>query len=104
MLDCDASNVGIGSVLHQLQNGEERVIDYFSRCLTRAERKYCTTRKELLAVVASVKHFHTFLYGQEFVIRSDHGSLRWIMNFRNTGEGQLARFLETLGCRPIHLN
>ena len=103
VLDCDASNVGIGSVLHQLQNGEERVIGYFSRCLTRAERKYCTTRKELLAVVASVKHFHTFLYGQEFVIRSDHGSLRWIMNFRNTGEGQLARFLETLSSYSFKL-
>ena len=38
VVDCDASNVGLGSVLHQLQNGEEKVIDYFSRCLFRAER------------------------------------------------------------------
>ena len=103
VLDADASNVGIGSILHQLQDGEEKVIGYFSRCLTRAERKYCTTRKELLAVVASVKHFHHYLYGQEFVIRSDHGSLRWILNFRNTGEGQLARFLETLSAYSFQL-
>ena len=80
MLDTDASNVGLGSVLHQLQDGEEKVIGYFSRCLTKA----------------SVKHFYYYLYGQEFVIRSDHGSLWWILNFRDTGEGQLARFLETL--------
>ena len=102
MLDTDASNVGLGSVLHQLQDGEEKVIR-FSRCLTKAERKYCTTRKELLAVVASVKQFHHYLYGQEFVIRSDHGSLRWILNFRNTGEGQLARFLETLSAYSFQL-
>ena len=94
-VDCDASNVGIGSVIHQLQNGKEIVIGYYSRCLSRAERKYCTTRKELLSVVEAVKHWHQYLYGQQFLIRSDHGSLQWLLNFKN-GEGQLARFLETL--------
>ena len=44
-LDCDASNVGAGAVLSQLQNGEEKVISYFSQCLSRSERQYCTTRK-----------------------------------------------------------
>ena len=102
VVDYDASNVGIGSVLHQLQNGEEKVIGYFSRCLSRAERKYCTTRKELLAVVAAVKHFHHYLYGQQFIIRSDHGSLQWLLNFKN-GEGQLARFLETLSAYTFKL-
>ena len=102
VLNTDASNVGLGSVLHQLQDGEEKVIGYFSRCLTKAERKYCTTREELLAV-ASVKHFHHYLYGQEFVIRSAHGRLWWILNFRNTGEGQLARFLETLSAYSFQL-
>ena len=74
MLDTVASNVGLVSALHQLQDEEEKVIGYFSRCLTKAERKYCTTRKEVLAVVASVKHFHNYLHGQEFVFRSDLGT------------------------------
>ena len=103
ILDTDASNVGLGSVIHLLQNGEEKVIRYYSRCLTRAERKYCTTRRELLAAMVSVKHFHHPLYGQQFVIRSHHGSLLWILNFRNTGEGQLARFLETLSAYTFQL-
>ena len=104
VLDCDASNVGIGAVLHQLQNGDEKVIDYFSKCLSRTERKYCTTRKELLAVVKAVEHFHHYIYGQEsVVIRTDHSSLRWLMNFRNTGEGQLARFLEPLSAYSFKL-
>ena len=30
LLDCDASNVGKGAILSQLQNGEEKVISYFS--------------------------------------------------------------------------
>lgn len=35
------------------------------------------------------------LYGRHFLIRSDHGALRWLCNFKNP-EGQLARWLETL--------
>ena len=37
VIDCDASYVGIGSVLHQLQDGKEVVICYFSRCLSKAD-------------------------------------------------------------------
>ena len=103
VVDCDASNVGIGSVPYCIvQNGEEKVIGYFSRCLSRAERKYCTTRKELLAVVAAVRHFHHCLYGRQFIIWSYHGSLQWLLTFKN-GEGQLARFLETLSAFTFKL-
>lgn len=52
------------------------------------------TRRELLAV-DSVKSFHHYLYGQKFIIRSDHTSLRWLMSFKDL-EGQLARWLERL--------
>lgn len=95
ILDCDASNVGIGAVLSQLQNGEEKVICYYSKCLSRSERQYCTTRKELLAVVLAVKNFHHYLFGQNFTVRTDHGSLQWLMRFKNC-EGQIARWIETL--------
>ena len=95
VLDCDASNVGIGAVLSQVQNGEEKVISYFSKCLSKSERQYCTTRKELLAVVVAVKHFHHYLLGQNFTVRTDHGSLQWLMRFKNY-EGQIARWIETL--------
>ena len=95
ILDTDASNEGMGSVLSQTQNGVERVIAYFSKAFSKQERRYCVTRRELLDVVASIKHFHHYLYGQKFLVRSDHGALRWIFNFKNP-EGQLARWLETL--------
>lgn len=95
ILDTDASNDGMGAVLSQTQNGVERVIGYFSKAFSKQERRYCVTRRELLAVVASIKHFHHYLYGQKFLVRSDHGALRWIFNFKNP-EGQLARWLETL--------
>ena len=95
ILDCDASNDALGAVVSQLQEGEERVISYYSKCFSKAERRYCTTHKELLSVVSSIKHFHHYLYGRHFKVRSDHGSLRWLMRFKMC-EGQLARYLETL--------
>ncbi|CAC5410703.1 unnamed protein product [Mytilus coruscus] len=63
--------------------------------LSKTEGKYCVTRKELLAVVHFVKHFRHFLYGRTFVVRTNHSSLQWLMNFKNA-EGQLARWLEVL--------
>ena len=95
ILDTDASNQAIGAVLSQKFGDKERVIAYASRTLTKAERKYCVTRKELLALVYFVKYFRHYLYGKQFTARTDHGSLRWLMNFKNP-EGQVARWLEVL--------
>ena len=96
ILATDASNEAIGAVLSQIdQDGKEVVIGYASRTLSKPERNYCVMRKELLAVVHFVKHYKHYLYGRKFTIRTDHGSLRWLMHFKNP-EGQLARWLEVL--------
>jgi dUTPase len=95
VLDTDASNDGLGCVLSQVQNDHERVLAYGSRSLSKEERNYCVTRKELLAVVHFVKQFRQYLLGRKFLIRTDHSSLRWLLRMKNT-EGQLARFLEVL--------
>lgn len=96
ILDTDCSNSALGAVISQIQNGHEKVIAYYSRALSKSEINYCTTRKELLAVISSIKHFHCYLYGRKFTVRTDHSSLRWITEF-NDIEGQLARWLEVLG-------
>ena len=41
VLDVDASDIGIGGILHQVQNGRKRVIAYTSRSLNKAEKNYC---------------------------------------------------------------
>ena len=95
ILDTDASNHAIGAVLSQKVGNREKVIAYASRTLSKSERKYCVTRKELLALVYFVKYFRHYLYGQKFTARTDHASLRWLANFKNP-EGQVARWLEVL--------
>ena len=94
-LDTDASNNGIGAVLSQKQGEAERVIAYGSRSLTKAERNYCVTRRELLAVVYFMRHFRAYLIGRPFVVRTDHAALQWIQGFKEP-EGQVARWLEQL--------
>jgi hypothetical protein len=64
IVDTDASNVGIGGVLSQVKDRQERVIAYYSKTLNKAERNYCVTRQELLAIVRTLQHFHKYLYGQ----------------------------------------
>ena len=49
ILDTDASETSIGAVLSHVQNEEQRVIAYANRTYNKAERNYCTTRKELLS-------------------------------------------------------
>ena len=95
ILHTDASNLAIGAVLSQNIDGIERPIAYASRTLSKAESQYCVIRKELLAVVNFTKYFK-HMYGKQFTVRTDHSSLRWLLNFKNP-EGQLARWIEALG-------
>ena len=95
ILDTDASDYAIGAALSHVQKGQERAIAFASFSLEPEQRRYCTTRKELLAVVRFTRHFRHYLLGRPFLIRTDHSSLQWLMNFRNPS-GQIARWLEEL--------
>ncbi|GFX28108.1 retrovirus-related Pol polyprotein from transposon 297 [Trichonephila clavipes] len=95
ILDTDASNESVGAVLYQEIDGQKRVVAYWSKCLSKPERNYCVTRKELLAIVKAIEHFHHYLYGQKFLLRYRSCLLTWLMNFRNT-EGQVARWIQRL--------
>ena len=76
ILDTDACFEAIGAVLSQMtEDGEEVVIAYGSRHLTAHEKGYCVTRKELLALHEYVLHFKQYLYGKEFIARTDHKAL-----------------------------
>ena len=62
----DASPVGLGAVLVQVQGDELSVISYASRSLSHTERRYSQTEKEALALVWACERFHVYIYGSEF--------------------------------------
>ena len=95
ILDTDASNVGLGGVLRQVQDVEERVIAYASKTLSRAQRNYCVTHRELLAIVTFVKQFHHYLYGAPFLVQTHHAALYWLLRKKDP-DSQMARWIEAL--------
>ena len=95
ILDTDASDIGVGGVLSQIQGEETRVLAYASKKLDVHQTRYSTTRKELLAVITFITQFRHYLLGQKFILRTDHSSLRWLFSFKDP-QGQIARWLEVL--------
>ena len=100
----DASQVGLGGVLVQKINGEERVIAYISRTFSAAERNYSTTERECLSVLHCVEAFRPYVDNTEFLVVTDHSSLLWLKNIKNP-TGRLARWairLSQFNMRLIH--
>jgi len=54
----------------------ETPIAFYSRVMNSAQRNYCPTRRELLAVVAALQHFRHYLLGSHIILRTDHRSLK----------------------------
>ncbi|KRX20025.1 Retrovirus-related Pol polyprotein from transposon [Trichinella nelsoni] len=94
-VDVDARGDGLGAMLSQREGKTERVVAYESRTLTKAERRYCATQKEMLSLVWALREFRPYLYGQRFLVRTDHSYMRWLRNFKEP-EGQVACWLESL--------
>ena len=93
VMDTDASQEGIGAIL--AHEGHEQIIAYASRVLLKAEKQYCSTRQEKMALVWAVKCFHSHLWLQCFIIRTDYNSLCWLQNFKDP-QGQIAHWLEII--------
>ena len=95
IVDTDPSNMSISGCLSQVQDGVEKVLAYGSKALFSAQRRYCTTKRELLAVVKFVKHYTMYLWGRHFLVRTNHASLGWLINIKDP-EGMLAHWISIL--------
>ena len=91
ILDTDACDTGIGAVLSQIQEGQERVI----ASLNKAERNYCVTDKELLAVRYFTEYFRYYLLGRTFLVRTDHQAIKWLFSLKEP-KGRIQRWIEIL--------
>ena len=79
LVNTDASDEGIGAVLNQEDEGNEKVTQYISRSLQPAEKKWCIREKEGLAIIHACESFPPYLYGTKFIVETDHHSLQWLM-------------------------
>ena len=67
----DASDKQLGAVISQ----NNKHIDFFSRKLSKPQRNYTTTEKELLTIVEYLKQLREIIFGYEINVFSDHKNL-----------------------------
>ena len=91
VIQTDASDSGLGAVLFQVIDGQERVLEFASRALTGAERNFSVTKRECLAVLWAIEKFRTYVEGYHFLAVTEHSNLRWIRSLRSP-TGRLARW------------
>ena len=79
ILQTDASDMGVGAVLSQLdEEGADHPVAYYSRTLLAREQKYATIEKECLAITLATQAFRVYLLGRPFIIQTDRRALEWL--------------------------
>ena len=76
IVDTDASDNSLGAVLSNIVDGLEYPVAFARRNLTPAECHYSTTKREALAVIQAMKWLKPYIWGTQFVLRTDHASLQ----------------------------
>lgn len=79
------------TLLSQLHEEALKPIAYWSKHLSKAQRNYSASEREMLAVVLAIEHFRQYLYGRQFRVISDHQPLKSLMTASDP-HPQLARW------------
>ena len=84
-METDASDLGLGAVLSQVQDGRTRIIAYASRGLSKAEKNksnYSSKKLELLALKWAVgDKFRYYLLGGQFTLYTDNNPLTYLIKY-----------------------
>jgi hypothetical protein len=79
IVECDASYGTLGACLEQRDSqGQESIIAFASRTLSGPKTRYCTTRKEQLAILFALKRWRHYSLGRPIIVRTNHYALRYL--------------------------
>jgi hypothetical protein len=79
VVDSDASQTALGFVLLQVPDSVERRLAFASGVLNEHELGYLVSEKEALACIYAFEHWHYYLYGRKFKLRTDHRALTTLL-------------------------
>ena len=99
----DASQHGVGAVLYQVVNGEKKYVLFMSKALKKGQRNYSATKRELLAIVYTLKRWEPFLAGTKFSVETDHKALSFLHNMKSHMVRDWARYLSTFDFTVSHI-
>ena len=74
----DASLVGLGAVLIQKKDGEERVVCYVSRRTYDTKTRYTSMELECQAVIWSLGEFRTYIHGKPVTVVTDNAAVTYL--------------------------
>jgi len=77
-VDSDASGAEFGAVLHQGAGP----LAFFSRPFAARHLKLAAYERELIGLVQAVRHWRPYLWGRHFLFRTDHYSLKYLLDQR----------------------
>jgi hypothetical protein len=92
-VDCDASGSGFGAILHE---GCES-ITFFSRTMSPHHAKLAAYERELMDLVKAVCHWWSYLWTHPFIVRTDHYSLKYLLDQRQSTIPQHAWLCKLFG-------
>ena len=78
-IKADACQYTVGGILSQEQNGEFKLIAYYSKLLNDTERNYNIHNRELLAIMKTLKEWQHYVVGQLVKIWTDHKNLEYFI-------------------------
>lgn len=97
VLECDTSKHHCSSILFQMQNGQQRVVAYFSAKMPESASRFSASELELHGLVKSVKHFAYLLKYNKFLVQMDHSAIRRIYCSKGQPKtNRIQKYLEEL--------